>query len=174
MLDLINTVHFQHNFSNVLDLINTSASIRSCQHCVISTYFHQCQTLSTRVPVLDLINTVPFQHNLTKSFRSPSTQLSALYQLGHSTSQPSTSILHHCDHTASSTTYQCLLGSINTIPPLSQFCQHHTSGIIMPPTPNQCDRRSTNTHIVSNDTAPQIYRPPATISACLCMLISYQ
>jgi hypothetical protein len=134
VLDPINTVLFQHDFSNVLDLINTSASVRSCQHYVISSYFHQCQILSTRVPVLDLINTVPFQHNLTKSFRSPSTQLSALYQLGHSTSQP--------------------------------------GGIIIPPTPNQCDHRSSNTHQTSNDTAPQIYRPPATISACLCTDLS--
>ena len=174
VLDPINTVLFQHDFSNVLDLINTSASVRSCQHYVISSYFHQCQILSTRVPVLDLINTVPFHHNFTKTIRSPSTQLPALYQLGHSTSQPGTSILHHCDHIASSTTYQCLCGSTNTVPPLSQFCQHHTSGIIMPPTPNQCDHRSTNTHQTSNDTAPQIYRPPATISACLCRFISHQ
>ena len=44
----------------------------------------------------------------------------------------------------------------------------------MPPTSIQCDHRSTNTHQTSNDTASQICRPPATMSACLCMLISYQ
>ena len=132
VLDLINTVPCQHNFINVSDFINASISVRPGQHGFISTYFHQCQIVSTRVSVLVLINTVPFNMSDLFNINTVPSQFDYITVLDLTYTNASVISYQHCvpvQHSLSTSyilsTHLPVLDPINTV-----LFQHDFSNVL--------------------------------------------